>query len=129
MVIPHSTPEPIVLSLSLVIVRALVGRCPHCGEGKLFARYLKLVEACTACGEKFGHIRADDGPAWLTILIVGHILGPILLAVIPDSTWPDWVSMLVWPAVALVMALLTLPYAKAVFIAIIWRSKCVGSEQ
>lgn len=91
--------------------------------------YLKQVDSCAACNEDFFHIRADDGPAWLTILIVGHILGPILLAVMPNSDWPDWVSMTVWPGLALILAALVLPRAKAMFIGLIWRSGCIGSEK
>ncbi len=49
--------------------RALCGRCPQCGMGKLYKSYLKQVDACSACGEELGSIRADDGPAWVTILI------------------------------------------------------------
>lgn len=104
-----------------VLLRGAIGRCPNCGKGKLFRRYLKPVEACSVCATKLGHIRADDGPAWATILIVGHILASLLLVVIPNSDWPDGVSMIVWPLVALVLALLVLPRAKGAFIGILWR--------
>ena len=51
------------------IVRAVSGRCPACGGGKFFKSYLHQVDRCSVCGESFGQIHADDGPAWLTI---GH---------------------------------------------------------
>ena len=101
--------------------RGLCGRCPQCGDGKLFKGYLKPVSACAACDEQYGHIRADDGPAWLTILIVGHILVPLILEFERDSTWPLWVPMLLWPGLALVLTLLILPLAKGLFITILWR--------
>ena len=103
--------------------RSLRGRCPQCGSGKLYKGYLKQVESCTACGEVFGNIRADDGPAWLTILIVGHIIVPLLLEFEKDSTWPIWVPMLLWPGLAIVLALLLLPFTKAFFITILWRMR------
>ncbi|MES2983589.1 MAG: DUF983 domain-containing protein [Pseudomonadota bacterium] len=109
------------LDYGLVMLRGMVGRCPHCGKGKLFARYLKQVDACAACGESYAHINADDGPAWLTIVIVGHVLASVLLFVIPDSTWPDWLSMVVWLSVAVAMSLLLLPPAKGLFIGALWR--------
>jgi len=112
-----------------IVGRGIKGRCPQCGEGKLFSRYLKQVECCTACGEAFGHIRADDGPAWLTILLVGHILSVILLGFVAGNDWPVAVSMVVWPAFALVLALLILPRAKGAFIAAIWRMNCSGAER
>jgi uncharacterized protein (DUF983 family) len=114
-------------TLATVLKRAAVGRCPNCGKGALFRRYLKQVESCVVCGERFGGIRADDGPAWLTILVVGHILGFVLLVVLPRTTWPEWVSMIVWPAAALGLALLLLPRAKGLFIAMIWRTNCTGA--
>ncbi|MET4805072.1 MULTISPECIES: DUF983 domain-containing protein [Limibacillus] len=90
---------------------------------------MKPVESCSVCHEAFGHIRSDDAAPWLTILIVGHIAGPVILAFESDRTWPDWVSMALWPAFALVLALLVLPRAKALFIGAIWATKAPGSEQ
>lgn len=116
-------------SLWHVLTLAALLRCPNCGGGKLFASYLKQVEQCEICSEKFGHIRADDGPAWLTILIVGHILGPFILMALPNITWPDWAVTLTIISMMLTLALVILPRAKGVFIAIIWRSDCAGAEK
>lgn len=115
--------------LWLVMVRGAYGRCPRCGQGKLFRSYLKQVEMCASCGEKLGHIRADDGPAWFTILLVGHILAPIFLSVLPNVTWPDWAIMAVIMSLTLVLTLWLLPCSKGVFIGLIWRSGCIGSEK
>jgi uncharacterized protein (DUF983 family) len=56
------------------IKRGLLGRCPHCGEGKLFRAFVKTVDTCSVCGEEIIHHRADDLPAYLVIVIVGHIV-------------------------------------------------------
>lgn len=117
------------LSFWSLALRGALGRCPRCGDGRLFASYVKQVEHCAVCGEALGHIRADDGPAWLTILLVGHILAPFILAFGQHSDWPDQVAMIVWPAIALLLALLILPRAKGIFIAAIWRSGCVGAQK
>ena len=103
--------------------RALRGRCPQCGAGKLFRGYLKQVDECAVCCEHYGTIRADDGPAWLTILAVGHIIVPLILEVEKDSTWPMWIPMVLWPTVALSLSLLILPLAKGFFITILWRGR------
>lgn len=55
------------------IKRGLLGRCPRCGRGKLFRAFLKSVDHCAVCHEDFTHHRADDLPAYLTILIVDHV--------------------------------------------------------
>lgn len=117
------------IALSEVILRGVFGRCPRCGQGKLFASYLKPVDNCAVCGEKLGHIRADDGPAWLTILLVGHILAPFFLSVLPHVQWSDWVIMAVIMSLTLVLTLWLLPRSKGVFIGLIWRSGCIGSEK
>lgn len=109
--------------------RAILCRCPSCGEGKLYKKYLKQVNSCAKCNEEFGHIRADDGPAWLTILITGHILVPIALLIMAKTNWPDWVHMIIWPIATIAMSLALLPSAKGLFISIIWRSGCVGAEK
>ncbi|WP_316353719.1 DUF983 domain-containing protein [Candidatus Trichorickettsia mobilis] len=117
-----STNNPTSQNFWLIVGRALFGFCPSCGKGRLFTTYLKQVEHCMSCNECFGRIKADDGPAWLTIFMVGHILIPILLTVAPRTTWPEWVSMIVWPGLALILAIIILPRAKGLFIAIIWRT-------
>lgn len=53
-------------------------RCPCCGEGELFDGYLKVRSSCPVCREELHHHRADDGPAYLTILVVGHLMAPLL---------------------------------------------------
>jgi uncharacterized protein (DUF983 family) len=125
---PHSPPIPLE-SFWTQALRGLAGRCPNCGKGRLFAGYLKQVDRCAVCGEDWGHIRADDGPAWLTILVVGHIVVAAVLAVEPYTEWPQWLSTLVWVSLALGLILLGLPRAKGLFIALIWRHKMPGSER
>lgn len=56
------------------LARGFARRCPSCGKGHLFDGYLKVVSACPSCGEDLTHQRADDGPAYLTILVVGHLV-------------------------------------------------------
>ncbi len=61
------------------LLRGLKGRCPHCNEGRLFWRYLKVEPRCHTCGHDLAKYPADDGPAYFTILIAGHlIVAPIL---------------------------------------------------
>ena len=61
------------------IARGLQGRCPACAKGKLFRKYLKVSPTCEACGHDLARYPADDGPAYLTILLVGHlIVAPLL---------------------------------------------------
>ena len=52
----------------------LRARCPHCGEGRLFRSFLKTVDRCAGCGEVLHHHRADDLPAYLVVVLVGHLV-------------------------------------------------------
>jgi uncharacterized protein (DUF983 family) len=61
------------------VSRGLAGRCPACGRGRLFWKYLKVCGRCEACDEDLARYPADDGPAYLTILLTGHlIVAPLL---------------------------------------------------
>ena len=61
--------------------RGFRGRCPRCGEGKLFRAFLKVDNNCSVCGLDFTPHRADDLPAYLVIVIVGHIVVPTALMI------------------------------------------------
>lgn len=115
--------------LGTAMWRGLRGLCPTCGEGRLFARYLRQVESCAACDEPLGHIRSDDAAPWLTILVVGHIAVPVILSVERYSQWPTWLAMTVWPLFALGLTLVVLPRAKGLLVSIIWATRAPGSER
>lgn len=116
------------ISFWTAVGRGIRGGCPNCGAGALFKAYLKPVDDCASCKEPLGHIRADDGPAWLTILLVGHILAPFLLVIQPRVTLPDWVAVPIWVAIGVGLLLVLLPRTKGAFIGAIWKTKGPGSE-
>ena len=116
MTTPSRTP-----GLMLAVWRGLRFRCPKCGQGRIFRAYLKQADQCNQCGEPLGAIRADDGPAWLTVLS----LGPFLVAItflVSFGHFPLWASL---PAAAVAVTgavLLLLPRVKGAFIAALWVS-------
>ncbi|KIN63966.1 Zinc-finger protein [Sulfitobacter noctilucicola] len=60
------------------ILRGWRGKCPNCGSGPILKSYLKVNDDCAVCKQELFHHKADDGPAYLTILIVGHLMAPML---------------------------------------------------
>ena len=100
--------------------RGLFGRCPHCGQGKLFRAYLKVAPECPSCGHALSQYKSDDGPAYFTILIVGHVvLAPVLLSSI-ILTWPvEWLFALFVPSIV-GLTLLLLPRVKGAFVGVQW---------
>jgi uncharacterized protein (DUF983 family) len=91
------------------VSRGAMNRCPACGEGALFAGFLRLAPACSACGAPLGAIRADDAPPYFTIFLAGHLLLPGALWVEMAYQPPMWLHMAVWlPLFAIVCTLCTL---------------------
>lgn len=86
------------------MARGFRNRCPHCGQGRLFERYLKVHPACTECGLALEGHRADDLPPYITIFVVGHIVGYLILEIEMGYELPLWVSVTVWPLLTLGLA-------------------------
>jgi uncharacterized protein (DUF983 family) len=99
--------------------RGLALKCPACGEGRVLAGYLKPAERCPACGEDFRDIRADDGPAWATILLVGHLVSPVFF-VFAATDGPAWGALAAVTALVLALTFAILPRMKGLFIGLIW---------
>jgi len=72
------------------------GRCPRCGEGKLFSGFLGLQPRCQACGLDFSFVDAGDGPAVFIIMIVGFIVVGLALFVEFTFAPPYWVHAILW---------------------------------
>ncbi|WP_373488494.1 DUF983 domain-containing protein [Blastomonas sp.] len=93
-------------------------RCPRCGEAVLFARYLKPVARCPQCQQDWTLHQADDFPAYLAILISGHIMAPAIIAVASREMLPLWGLMVLTIGMALGLTLALLQPAKGVVIAL-----------
>jgi uncharacterized protein (DUF983 family) len=100
--------------------RGFFGRCPHCGEGKLFRAFVKTVDTCSVCGEEIHHHRADDLPAYLDIVIVGHIVLGAFMTVEMTTLWPMWLHLAVWVPLTLILALALLQPIKGAVIGLQW---------
>jgi uncharacterized protein (DUF983 family) len=100
--------------------RGLLGRCPHCGEGKLFYAFTKTVDTCSVCGEEIHHHRADDLPAYLVIVIVGHIVVGSFMAVEATTTLSNLQHALIWVPLTIILALVLLQPVKGAVIGLQW---------
>lgn len=108
------------------VMNGLRQRCPCCGKGRLFGQYLKVVEACAECGTELKHHRADDGPAYLTITVVGHLVIFVMMLIWDHVDMsPLWMSILL-SVVAICMSLWMLPKMKGLMVAIQWAKRMYG---
>lgn len=108
------------------MLRGARGRCPACGKGKLFSSYLKVVDHCPECGEALHHQRADDGPAYLTILLVSHLGAPLLLACYMAWRPTAMTMILSFGLGAVILSLLLLPRIKGAMVGLQWARRMHG---
>lgn len=106
--------------------RGFLGRCPHCGEGKLFRAFVKPVDKCEVCGEDLHHHRSDDLPAYLVIVVVGHVILGGFLAVEMTLTWSMWQHIALWGPLTLIMSLGLLQPIKGAVIGLQWANYMHG---
>ncbi len=108
------------------LLRGAAGRCPACGQGRLFQSYLKVAHACATCHEPLHHQRADDAPAYFTMAIVAHVVVGGLLMVEQAYAPPTWVQLSIWLPLMVVMSLGLLPIIKGMFVALQWALRMHG---
>jgi uncharacterized protein (DUF983 family) len=100
--------------------RGFRGRCPRCGEGKLFRAFLKVDSNCSVCGLDFTPHRADDLPAYLVIVIVGHLVVPTALIIETDYSPPVWLQLAIYLPVTLILSLALLQPVKGAVVGLQW---------
>jgi uncharacterized protein (DUF983 family) len=96
----------------------LMGRCPRCGEGRLFAGYLSVKPSCDHCGLDFTFANSGDGPAVFVMLIAGFIICGAALLVEVAYRPPIWLHALIWLPLGLGLPLLLLRPFKATLVAL-----------
>jgi uncharacterized protein (DUF983 family) len=109
--------------------RGFRGRCPRCGEGKLFRAFLKVDNNCSACGLDFTPHRADDLPAYLVIVIVGHLLVPVILWIETDYSPPVWLQLSIYLPLTLIASLLLLQPVKGAVVGMQWALRMHGFDE
>jgi uncharacterized protein (DUF983 family) len=100
--------------------------CPACGAGRMYGRYLKVAHACTACGTELHHQRADDGPPYFTMFIVGHVVIAGLLIVEKKYHPETWVHLSIWLPLTAGLSLWLLPRIKGALIGLQWAWRMHG---
>ncbi len=104
----------------LYLWRGMLGRCPACGEGKLFRAFVKVADRCPACGEDLHHHRADDFPAYLTIFLVGHLVVPLAMYVEIAYQPSYWFHTAVGAPLVIILSIGLLQPIKGMIVALQW---------
>jgi uncharacterized protein (DUF983 family) len=106
--------------IAIGVRRGISLRCPQCGRGHLFGRFLEVCDRCEICGADNTLYPSDDAPPYLTLILVGHIFAPAIFWL--DATWqPSLWSILAvsLPAMAAV-TLAMLPSMKGAVVGFAW---------
>lgn len=106
--------------------RGFLCRCPNCGQGKLFRAYLKTVDNCSVCGEDISHHRADDLPAYLVVVIVGHVVVAGFMATELLTNWSSWQHIALWVPVTIILSIALLQPVKGAVVGIQWANYMHG---
>ena len=109
--------------------RGFRGRCPRCGEGKLFRAFLKVDDNCSVCGLDFTPHRADDLPAYLVIVIVGHIVVPTACGSRPIIRRRCWLQLAIYLPFTLIASLALLQPVKGAVVGFQWALRMHGFDE
>jgi uncharacterized protein (DUF983 family) len=109
--------------------RGFRGRCPRCGGGKIFRAFLKVADRCSACGLDLTPHRADDLPAYLVIVIVGHIVVPLALMIETNYSPPVALQLAIYLPLTLIASLLLLQPVKGAVVAAQWALRMHGFDE
>ncbi len=102
------------------IKRGMLGKCPRCGSGRMFASFIKTVDHCEVCGEEIRHHRADDLPAYLVIVVVGHIVIGAFMGVEATTNLTLVQHMLMWVPATILGSLALLRPIKGAVVGLQW---------
>ena len=104
----------------------LAGRCPRCGDGRMFQGFLTLAPRCDVCGLDFSFADSGDGPAVFVSLIGGFIVLGAALALDMAYEPPIWVYIVFFLPLALIVCLGLLRPLKGLLIAAQYQTKAAS---
>jgi uncharacterized protein (DUF983 family) len=118
---PSSSPRFALPESALAaLLRGLKGACPRCGDAALFRKWLKPVDACPHCAQDWSAQQADDFPAYIGIFVVGHLLAPVVIAMIGTFGLSPWLVLAIILPLAVAMLIAMLQPVKGGVIAFLW---------
>jgi uncharacterized protein (DUF983 family) len=125
----HDTAQLEKRNVWTALKRGFRGRCPRCGEGKLFRAFLKTADHCSACGQDFTPHRADDLPAYLVIVIVGHIVVPLALMIETNYSPPLALQLAIYLPLTFIASLVLLQPVKGAVVGVQWALRMHGFDE
>ncbi len=108
------------VTLGTALARGFARKCPNCGQASAFRGYVKVVDQCSNCHEPLNEYPADDGPAYVTIILIGHVVVVPALFLNVLYAYPPMVVLPILLGTIVALTLIALPYIKGAFLALVW---------
>lgn len=105
------------------ISTGMKGRCPRCGQGRMFSGLLSVAKRCGVCGLDYSFADSGDGPAVFVILLIGFIVVGLALWMEVSYGPPLWLHLLLWIPLTVVLSLIALRMIKGAMIALQFANK------
>jgi uncharacterized protein (DUF983 family) len=115
-------------SIWLGVRRGLARHCPVCGRGHLFSGFLRVSARCDHCAADNTIYPSDDFPPYLTILVAGHVLVPLVFVVERSFAPPLWLQAMIWSPLAVLLCLVLLPVMKGGTVGLCWATGLVRND-
>jgi uncharacterized protein (DUF983 family) len=110
------------------VVTGILGRCPRCGQGRMFSGFINLAPRCETCGLDYGFADSGDGPAVFVCLLAGFVVLGIALWAELSFEPPIWVQLVIFLPLTLIVCLGMLRPLKGLLIAQQFRTKAEDAQ-
>ena len=109
--------------------RGMIGRCPACGEGRLYAGYLRVVDQCASCAAPLGAVNADDAPPYFTIFITAHLIIAMVVVAGRHTALPVWAMIAFFLPLTVIIAMLLLRPIKGATVGVMLKLGLIGEHR
>jgi uncharacterized protein (DUF983 family) len=116
-------------STAAMLLSGTRGRCPRCGQGRLFNGFLTIADRCSVCGLGLGGHDAGDGPAVFAIFILGFGICGLAAVVEYLFTPPLWLHAALWLPLTLLGTVALLRPLKGLTVALQYRFRAVDEPE
>lgn len=94
--------------------------------GEIFDGFLETRDHCRACGLDLSGHEAHDFPAYIVILVLGHVVVSAMISINVMLSIPVMWQVVIWPTVTIVLALSLIRPVKGAVIAFQWARRMHG---
>ena len=115
--------------LARSMMRGFACKCPSCGEASVFSGTLTIKTICEVCKVDLSHHQADDLPAYLNILIVGHVVIGFMLFMTRYNLMGMWATTFTTAGLCIFVSVLLMRPLKGMILGSQWALRMHGFDE